>query len=192
MLLGGGVEGRSQSHSRVDRCGNLPEITLDPSVSESRATLHVHELLDADVMLDRGRIILRNNKKAGGDARVRVRFINQMENREEYFDLMLLAGAGVVVDRMCMMDREEPFYDNPKDKLRLGPMVTMRVFALTGGANVQFQKELLSINETGQSVVEYMPRQEYFGYPKGKVGAPPWLKGTPKQPKERHRTHQSN
>jgi hypothetical protein len=159
--------------------GNLPEVTLDSSVSESRVIVHAHDILDADLTLDRGRILVKNNKKTGGEARVRVRFINPMDGAEEFFDITLYSGAAVVVERVCAMDREEPFRDDPKDKLRQGPFVSMRVFAATGAATIR-KDVTLAIDEMQQMMAEYQPRQGALTYPKGKITPPAWLKGMPK------------
>src|SRR6185436_7272113 len=86
--------------------GNLFEVTLDPMLAESRATVHNHDILDADVTLDRGRIVLRNLKKGDRDALTRVRFANPTLGEEEHFDIALTAGAAVVVERFCELDRE--------------------------------------------------------------------------------------
>lgn len=159
--------------------GNLPEVTLDPSVSESRVIAHTHDVLDADLTLDRGRIMMRNNKKDGSDARVRVRFVTPLDGAEEYFDLTMYTGAAVVVERVCAMDREEPFYEDPKDKMRQGPLVSMHIFA-AGGASTVRKDVTLAIDEMQQPVAEYQPRQGTLTYPKGKVVPPAWLKGAPK------------
>ena len=112
--------------------GNLVE-----ALTESRAVLHANDLLDADVTLQRGRIVLRNDKKGATDALVRVRINNPTLAEEDYFDLVLHKGAAVVLERFSVMDRE-PFYDDPKDPpQRVGPTAKMRVYAYGGLANIR-------------------------------------------------------
>ena len=79
--------------------GNLFEVTLDPTLAVSRAILHVNEAMDADLTLDRGRILLRNDKKAGKDAVARVRFVNPTLSEENFFDIILTAGSTVAIER---------------------------------------------------------------------------------------------
>lgn len=158
--------------------GNLPEVTLDPLLSESRATVHAHDILDVDMTLDRGRVILRNTKKTPQDALIRVRFNNPTLAEENHFDIVLNPGAAIVIERFCEMDREEPFYEDPKDPLRQGPTATMRVFGYALSATIRSAQVSYSVDETRQPIVQWQSRQGVLTTPP-KTILPPWFKGTP-------------
>ena len=160
--------------------GNLPELTLDSSVLESRAIVHASvPQLDADITLERGRLILRNKKTDGKDAVVRLRFNDPTQAKEEFFDITLNGSdAAIIVDRSCEMDREEPFYEDPKDANRLGPTALMKIFAYELSANVRSGQPSYSVSEMQQPMLQWQSRQGKLGAPKNAV-LPPWLKGIP-------------
>ncbi len=158
--------------------GNLFELTLDPILGESRATLHANDTLDADLTLDRGRIILRNDKKDGKDATARVRFFNPTLSEENYFDIILTTGSAVAVERGAEMDRDEPFFEDPKNALRQGPIATMRIYQFAGTSTVLWAKLQYGLDETQQPALQWNSRELLPSTPK-KLVLPPWLKGVP-------------
>jgi hypothetical protein len=175
ILLDSGVE--------LTLWGNLPQVTQDNSVAESRLILHAHPSLDADLTLERGRIILRNKRAGGQDALIRLRFDNPTAPKptEEYFDITLSgATSAIVLDRVCILERDEAFVAEPKDASRGGPTAFMRVFAYgEGSAFVRYaQGAGYRVSKTDKSILEWGSRQGELGPPKnGKV--PPWLEGLP-------------
>jgi hypothetical protein len=160
--------------------GNLPEQTLDYSVLESRATVHSSvPQLDADLTLERGRIILRNKKAQGKDALIRVRFNDPTQNKEEFFDIVLNgAGAAVVVDRACGLDTNEPFFEDSRDPNRKGPTAIMKVFAYELSANVRSGDAWYFVSKMQQPLLE---RSSLVGKPviPEKAVLPPWINGMP-------------
>jgi hypothetical protein len=155
--------------------GNLVELTFNPILAESRAILHANDLIDADVTLQRGRIVLRNLKKGEQDATARVRFNNPTLAVEDHFDIVLHGGAAVVLERFSVLDREEPFYDNPKDPDRLGPTATMWVYANGGSANIRAGQVSYALDKTQQPTLEWRSRGGVLGPPPPKTmpAAPP-------------------
>ena len=160
--------------------GNLPEQTRDVSVLESRAIVHSSvPQIDADMTLERGRIILRNKKTKGKDALIRVRFNDPTLGKEEFFDIVLNgAGAAVVVDRACGLDRNEPFFEDAKDPNRKGPTCIMKVFAYELSANVRSGDAWYFVSKMQQPMLE---RSSLVGKPviPEKVVPPPWINGMP-------------
>lgn len=160
--------------------GNLPEVTLDPNVWESRVLLHAHDLLDADLTHERGRIVLRNKKKGEKEAQVRVRFLNPTQHAEEnYFDFVLQPGAAVIIERFSTLERDEPFYEDAKNPLRTGPTATMVVRAYVGSATMRYAGQAPhSLEESANTVVQWQSRQARTVT---QVTSPPapWFKGTP-------------
>jgi hypothetical protein len=168
--------------------GNLVELTFDPYVAESRAILHDNDLLDADVTLQRGRIVLRNNKKGEKEARVRVRFNNptttKLFGEEKYFDFVLHAGSAVLLERFSVMDRE-PFFDNQKDELRLGPTATMWVYAYGGSANIRSEQVSYLLDETQLPLLQWRSRGGVLGPPDDPKRIPPAPSAEPVQLKDK-------
>ena len=157
--------------------GNLVELTLDPLLAESRATVHVNDQLDADLTLHRGRIILRNTKKDGRDAALRVRFDNPTVMIEEHFDITLNSDSAAIVERFCELDRDEPFYEDPKDLLRKGPTAYMRIYAYAGTLSVRMGGETYLMDEKQLPIMQWQSGKGTFASLPGPL--PPWLRGTP-------------
>lgn len=172
VALASGVE--------VTLWGNMPELTYDSTVLESRAILHaVAPPLDADLTLERGRIILRNKKADGKDALIRLRFNDPTQGKEDYFDLTLNGSdAAVIVERSCGMDREEQFFENEKDVNRLGPTALIKLFAYDGSASVRAGSTTTGLSEAQRPILEWQSRQGKLGAPP-KDYLPPWFKGIP-------------
>ncbi|MBI3823212.1 MAG: hypothetical protein HY289_11115 [Planctomycetes bacterium] len=164
--------------------GNLPELTTDGSVLESRATLHVPvALLDADLTLERGRIIIRN-KKDGKEAIVRVRFVDPTQAdekfKEEILDITLPAkDSAVVVDRVGSMDRDEAFYENEKDTRRKGPTAKVIILAYEGSSTVRYGDGRRGLSKSQkQLMLEWTSRGGSLEPPENPT-PPRWYEGMP-------------
>jgi hypothetical protein len=161
--------------------GNLPEETRDWSVLESRAIVHVPSpQLDADLTLDRGRILLRNLKKDGHDALIRLRFSDSTQGKEDFFDVTLLGGqSAVIIDRSGVMDRNEPFYVDKKAVDRKGPTTIMKLFALENWARIRRDGGAeSSLSEGQQPMLQWDSIHLVLGPPEGEK-LPKWIKGIP-------------
>jgi hypothetical protein len=162
--------------------GNMPEATLDYyyPVLESRVIVHENQQLDADLTLERGRIILRNKKTDGKDAVIRVRFSNDSPDptKDEFFDITLhSANAALVLDRFCKLD--VPFFEDPKDTNRVGAMVFMNVFALESSATVRFGQPS-ELVDAQKPMLQWSSRSGGLGVPADPDTKPPLcLKGMP-------------
>lgn len=167
--------------------GNLPELTLDESVLESRVVLHVNGQLDADLTLERGRIILRNKKLTGKDALVRVRFHNPLLSSEEHLDIILEgSGSAVILELLGYLDPDEPFYEDPKEKARKGPIAHLRIFAYDQAATVRSGGGAFRLNPNTEPMLQWQCREGVVGPPQ-RVFLPPWFKGMPALDKEREK-----
>jgi hypothetical protein len=161
--------------------GNLPEVTRDWTALESRVIVHVPSpQLDADLTLDRGRVVLRNKKEAGKDALIRLRFNDSTQGKEEFFDITLFGGdTAVILDRSGVMDRGEPFYEDKKAADRKGPTTFVKLFALDNFANVRWgEGRVSSLSEGQQPMLQWDSLHMVLGPPEGEK-LPKWLKGTP-------------
>ncbi len=157
--------------------GNLVESNPDPLLSESRATLHSHDLLDADLTLERGRILLRNNKKGEREALARVRFNDPMQTKEDYFDIVMQPGAAVAIELVADLDPAEPFFEDPKNPMRKGPIAVIRVFAFAGFSTIRHEeKSPHSLDETQHTLAQWQNREGTLVTQSLKA-APPWFKG---------------
>jgi hypothetical protein len=122
-----------KSGVRLTLWGNVPELWPSPPVLESLVELHQNDHLDADLTLRRGRIVLANTR-ADRQVRVRVRFENPTNpSLKEMWDLTLEdRDTEVALERWGLFPPGEPFYKNPKDKLRAGPRADLALLVLKG------------------------------------------------------------
>lgn len=170
IILNSGVE--------LTLWGNLVELTFNPILAESRAVIHDHTLLDADVTLQRGRIVLRNSKKDQKRALVRVRFDNPTLGEENYFDMALHAGSAVVLERFSKMDRE-PFYEDKNAPRREGPTAIMWVYAYGGSANIRSGQVSYLLDEAQSPMLEWNSRSGVLAEPQDLKRMPPKPPETP-------------
>ncbi len=164
--------------------GNLPEVTFDPINLESRAIVHANDVLSADLTVQRGRLLIKSNVTGGREARVRVRFDNPTDGKEEHLDITLQGpGSVVAIERHCELDWNEPFYPNPKDKARNGPTAMVKIYAYIGGARVRFGQDSYSIDEKQQPLLTWQSREAVLSPPK-ETNLPFWFKskGSPMVP----------
>src|SRR5262249_47919650 len=153
------------------------DVTFDPTLSESLAVVHAHEQLDADITLQRGRIVLRNQSK-DKSLQVRVRFDNPTLAEENYFDLLLYRDSAVVLERVCALERDDPFYDNPKDKTRKGPTAIVRIFPYARQVRVRWGGNALSVDAAEKRPLEWQSRRGVLGVSSAPE-LPSWLTGKP-------------
>ena len=161
--------------------GNMPEVTLDPDLRESRLTLYAPtEPLDADLTLERGRLILRN-KRQDRNVNVRVRFNDPTLDAESHFDITLEGDdAAVILERYSELDINEPFYKNPKDKFRKGPTAHMQIYAYAKSAKIRFGNRTFTIDALQQPILRWQSRRGELAPPPNPILRPmaPLL-GTP-------------
>jgi hypothetical protein len=179
--------------------GNLPEITQDYMLLESRAIVHANSQLDADLTLQRGRLVVRNVNKSR-KAQVRLRFNNPTLDQEESFEISLESGSALVFERLCELERDEPFYEDPKDPNRKGPTAIMQVYGYGGNASIRSGQVSYSIDDTRQPILQWQSRKGVLAPPPApqppatfQMYLPPWLKGTPpaKTPEEQQARKQA-
>jgi hypothetical protein len=128
--------------------GYLPElwpynangVLAIPPVLESLVELHHVEkpLVDLDMTLHRGRIVVMNTRE--GSAHVRIRFENPTNpESHEFFDItMQKKGTELLLDRWSSFSPTERFFRNPKNPLRLGPAAQMGLMLLAGEAYLRY------------------------------------------------------
>jgi len=126
---------------RLTLWGYLPELWHFPPVLESLVELHYPEqsLVDLDMTLYRGRIVLLNMRD-DRPARVRIRFENPTNpDASDFFDIsMQEKGTEILLDRWSYCKDTEPFFRNPKNAQRLGPVAQMGLMTLAGEAYLRF------------------------------------------------------
>jgi hypothetical protein len=111
-------------------------MTIPPPIDESRVVLHDAGDLDADLTLQRGRVLLSNEGNKPLRARVRVENTTNPEHREVW-DLTLDGpGTEVLVEVWRLYPPDEPFYPNPKDPGRKGPTTRLDLLVRKGSVNL--------------------------------------------------------
>jgi hypothetical protein len=125
---------------RVTLWGNMmPEFIAGvPAFFESRAELYAHDVLDLDLLLNRGRVVLTSAREK--PVHVRLRFENplvpsdkELVLRQEFFDITLQnKGASFLIDLWSFYPSTEPFYKDPKHPNRIGPTANMVCMVLDG------------------------------------------------------------
>ncbi|MCI0457722.1 MAG: hypothetical protein L0Z62_12190 [Gemmataceae bacterium] len=125
----------------------LPEFLPSPPVIESRVILHHSEPFDLDLTLVRGRVVLTSTK-ADKPLKVRLRFENSTgPNPNEVWDIALeQQGAEVLIDRWGFYPPGEPFYPDPKDPNRIGPISQAGLVVLNGSITVRVGDVTHSLN----------------------------------------------
>ncbi len=133
-------------HSAVDLAGGLrltlwglqPETVFFPTpVLESAVVLHANKDVDLDLSLHRGRVILRNG--GGKAARVLIRLPNPTTGKKAgAWELTLQRqGAEVLVERWTALPPNEPFYVDPKNPQREGPLAFAHLIVRHGAVTVR-------------------------------------------------------
>ncbi len=120
---------------RLTLWGTLPEIWPYPPTYESSVIPHPPGKFDADLTLDRGRIVLANTKDQA--LMIRLRFDNPSNpGKGEVWDITLDKGAEITIVRWGGLPPGEQFYrkDSPR---RQGPAATVAVLVVVGSARVK-------------------------------------------------------
>lgn len=133
---------------RLTLCGILPEILglqlpwFDAPfpLYESKVLLHHHDELDLDMTLLRGQILLTNMKDR--PMQVRVRFQdNWRKPKEMHYEILLHEkGTRVMLAVSGLPSAGEPYFADPDDKRRLGPVTRAMCVVLAGFANVKMDE----------------------------------------------------
>jgi hypothetical protein len=118
--------------------GTEPEVWPNNLLFESMVELYHHPVLDLDLALRRGRVVIRNTRPGGKPAVVRVRFEDPTRRKQSYFDITLRDGeTKVALERMCEIPRDEPFYEDPANANRRGPLAHVYCFFLSGSGDIR-------------------------------------------------------
>jgi hypothetical protein len=162
---------------RLTLWGNIPEQAL--LGWESLVVLHPSDKFDVDLTLRRGRIVIANPKDQ--PVKVRVRFDNPANPKKgEVWDVTLQdKGTEVVLMLLSYIPPGEPFYPDPANTNRLGPIVDVVALAQTGKAilkvGLNAPVELAPPNDG--SMHRWNSRQGPQDIQLNK-GLPPWLTAT--------------
>ncbi len=121
---------------RLTLWGTTPEIWPNGDLFESRVRLYNHPVLALDMTLERGRVVIKNTRTDGKPAMVRIRFDNPLQKKEEAFTIALLGkDAEVMIDRLASFPLGAfPFYEDKNDTKRVGPLMDVNAFLLSGSA----------------------------------------------------------
>jgi hypothetical protein len=129
---------------RLTLAGTMPEFFPGPPfLFESLVVLHDHKDLDLDLTLLRGRIFLTNTL-SDRPVRVRVRFENTTDAAsKEMWDITLEGkDAEVLIDGFGLYQPPgQPFYVNPKDPNRQGPLKQMGLIVRHGPVHLHADSE---------------------------------------------------
>jgi hypothetical protein len=104
---------------------------------------------------------------------VRVRFDNPTLGQEEHFDIILHPEASVLIERFSVLDREEQFYENPKDPARVGPTATMWVFAYAKSAQIRSGQVTYSLDKDQLPTLAWRSRGGDLAPPPDRTVPPP-------------------
>jgi hypothetical protein len=117
--------------------------TFQAHLEESRVLLHDNPGLDADLTLQRGRILLDNPLKR--PLRARIRFDNPTNPElPEAWDVTLEdPGTEVLVDLWHFYGRDEPFFPDPKDSRRQGPVAAGHLIVRQGAVSLRRNDQTL-------------------------------------------------
>lgn len=124
---------------RLTLCGNAPEILGQPiPLHECKLVLHHHDKLGLDISLLKGQFLVTNLKDK--PMQVRVRFANPFEpDRPEHYEVLLHnKGTQMLFGLTSALLDGEPFYPDPKNPRRKGPVNFVACMVLKGFASVKF------------------------------------------------------
>jgi hypothetical protein len=124
---------------RLTLDGTMPEyFPGTPLLFESLVELHHHDVLDLDLTLRRGRILLANTH-SDRPVRVRVRFENTTNpESKEMWDLTLEEkDAEVLIDCFAFFPPDERFHEDPKNRDRTGPVTQIGLTVLNGSVRLR-------------------------------------------------------
>ncbi len=136
---------------RLTLWGSEPEIWPNPLIYECRVELNANPNSDADLVHQRGRVVLRNTKADGQAATARVRFDNPTQKKVMTLDITLKsADAAVAIERLCSLPRNEPFYEDPANPNRVGPTADMYCFFLSGTGHIRAEDIAFAVDASQQ------------------------------------------
>jgi hypothetical protein len=130
--------------------GNLPELLTLPLL-ESGVTLQPRSDADLEFVLDRGRVVV-SNQKTSGPAKVRVRFNETKPKPAEQWDLTLLEpGTEVALELLGRYVPDIPFQREGGEP----PVAELNLVVTKGEARVQVDAQTFSLRAppTGPSVL---------------------------------------
>lgn len=168
-LPGYRTEVQLESGALLTLAGNVPEFSSEFPVEESAVVLHVPATgFDADLTLERGRLFLANSK-AEGEARIRVRFV------EEIWDLVLKEPKTMVaLELWGIHPPDVPFDKTGKGE---GPLFLLNLLSLKGQALVHKTRYLEESLPQG-SLYQWNSRQGAPGGPQRLPSLPRWFTET--------------
>jgi hypothetical protein len=161
--------------------GTSPEIWPNFFLYESKVKLYSHPALDADLSLERGRIVLKNGRKDGKPAMAQIRFDNPLQKKEEAFTITLMdADSEVLIDHVASFRPDEPFYEDAQNSNRVGPTIDIHCFFLGGSAKLRWGGHFDFID--ARSELKHVGWNSLTGRPTGpeKFPMPDWLQAEPK------------
>jgi tRNA A-37 threonylcarbamoyl transferase component Bud32 len=130
---------RIDSGVRLTLAGTVPEFFPGmPLLFESLVELHQHDVLDQDLTLRRGRILLANTR-ADRPVRVRVRFLNTTSpDSREVWDITLEEQeSAVLIDGFGFFPPDARFYEDPRSPNRTGPVTQVGLTVLSGTVHLR-------------------------------------------------------
>jgi serine/threonine protein kinase len=129
---------------RLTLWGDLPELSPLSPLLESGLTLHGAAGVDLDLTLDRGRLLLANDRPKAPAVRVRVRFENPVATAgQSSWEIILPPGAAVSVERWGRYAQGVPF--DPDEKTRQGPDSELYLVVLRGQVEMRVQGTTFSM-----------------------------------------------
>jgi len=168
--------------------GGLPDIQPAPPVYESAVILHASDKFDLDLTHLRGRMLI-SNTRTDKSALVRLRFENPMMiDGVETFDMALTPKTEVLFDRWSSFPRSEPFFRDPANTNRVGPMAQVGVIVMSGSATLKHGDVLRSLLAPPGPSLLLWSSNKGTADPQNLQSLPDWLvgKGLPKGIDEKH------
>lgn len=170
--------------------GTTPEIWPNPYLFESRVRLYNDPVLALDMALRRGRVVIKNTRTDDKPPMIRVRFDNPMQKHEEAFTIALLdKDASVMIDHAAHFPEfplNESFHEDKESKDRVGPIVEIHMFLLSGTAYLRWAGFGQRIDASKE------PQHVHWNSVRGKTEGPErfvpdWVQAKPKvgDPKSR-------
>ena len=157
--------------------GAVPELQPAPPLYESAVILHASEKFDLDFTLLRGRVIVASTK-ADKSMLVRMRFENPMMiDGVESFDMAFGPKAEVLFDRWSSFPRTEPFYRDPANNNRVGPMAQVGAIALSGSVTVRNGDVPRSLMSPPGAALLLWSSNKGMADPQSMQSIPDWLLG---------------
>jgi hypothetical protein len=162
--------------------GSSPDIWPLGFIFESQVQLYKHALLDLDMAINRGRIIVKYARTDGKPSMVRIRFENPTQKKQEAFTVALLdKDAEVMIDRAAYLRPGEPFYEDKANANRIGPVVDFHFVFLGGTAYFHWAGNSELVDAT--KVPKHIQWSSIQGTTRAQEDAtkPDWLLAKPKQ-----------